>query len=211
MINLQSYLEPPFHKVIGGSYFGDATTWHLVLGVAMACSITSICPATGQQQVAQLSANQVEFRDEHACITVSIQANIYTYRVTNLSDSAIVGFEVPQHAAYNFQVPDGWQMNLSPKLFMAWTETPATGIDPGRSSDFSMRVSSKGAVLGRGTVKLKLQSGKDIILPAVWTPVAEPRSHIALIVGVMLFIVLLHSIIIVLRDRRAGKSQVKAV
>lgn len=178
----------------------------------MVCTIAGACPAASQQRVEKLSANEAEFRNECVCITVNIQANIYTYRVTNLSESAIVGFRVPQHAAYNFRAPEGWEMDISPKLFSAWTEIPARGISSGRSSDFSMRVSSRGAVLGHEAVKLKLQSGGEIILPDVWSPVAEPRSHIVLIAGVILFIVLLQSTIIILRDRRAsGKSQVKAV
>lgn len=156
---------------------------------------------------ASLPANQTESSNEYAKITVDIQSNIYKYTVSNLSSSSIVGFEVAQHAAYNFQVPDGWQTDTSGKFFKAWTDTPEAGIGPDETGDFSMRVSSKGAVLGRSPATVKLESGRMIELEDVWRPVPEPKSYIALVAGVIFLIALLHSAIIIKRTRRTNKPK----
>jgi len=183
--------------------------YRIVVTTLAVCGIAGFGLGAGHEE-AHLPPNQAEFRDEHVCIAVDIESNIYTYKVSNLSSSPIVGFTVTQHAAYNFQAPDGWQMDTSGKLFQAWTEIPTTGIAPGKTSQFSLRVSSKGAVLGRAPAKLELQSGRTIELANVWSPVPEPRSHIALVAGIMFLIVLLHSSIIILRNRRVRKSSVTA-
>jgi len=168
------------------------------------CGIAGFCLGAGGDE-ASLPANEARFSNDDAEITVSIQANVYTYKVSNLGSSPIVAFEVAQYAAYNFQAPDGWQMDTSGRLFRAWIETPTTGIAPGETAQFSMRVSSKGAILGHAPAKLKPQSGRMIELADVWCPIPEPRSYIALVAGVILLIALLHGAIIITRSRRARK------
>lgn len=164
----------------------------------------------GGREEASTPANQAEFKDGQASITVGIQSNIYTYKVKNLGRSAIVAFEVGQHAAYNFETPEGWQIDSSGETFRAWTEIPAKGIAPGQTGEFSMRVSSKGAILGRAAARVKFESGQTAELMDVWSPAAEPRSYIALVAGGMLLIVLAHSAIIVARGRLSRKSSVSA-
>lgn len=142
------------------------------------CGIAGLCLGAGDDE-AGLSGNEARFGNDDAEITVSIQANIYIYKISNLGRSPIVAFEVAQYAAYNFQTPDGWQMDTSGRLFRAWVEAPTTGIAPGETAEFSMRVSSKGAVLGHAPAKLKNRSGLMIELADVWRPVPEPKSYIS--------------------------------
>lgn len=173
------------------------------------CAIWSLAFGGGREG-ASAPANQAEFKDGQASITVGIQSNIYTYKVKNLSSSAIVAFQVGQHAAYNFETPEGWQIDSSGGTFGAWTEIPAKGIAPGQTGEFSMRVSSKGAILGRAAASVKFESGQTAELADVWSPAAEPRSYIALVAGGVLLIVLAHSAIIVARDRRSQKPSATA-
>lgn len=159
-----------------------------------------------KRQIVDSSSNQAEFKNEQACISVNIWSNIYTYKLTNLSKSPIIGFEVGQHASYNFEVPEGWKMDISPEIFQTWTENSKMGIAPKKTAEFSLRVSSVGAVLGLVPAKIKLQSGETITIPAVWSPVPEPKSYIILVSGLILFIVLLHSAIVIFKDRRTQKA-----
>lgn len=176
---------------------------------AALCAIVGFGLAAGAQK-ADLPADHAEFGNEHVSITVGIQSNIYTYKVKNLGSSAIVAFEAGQHAAYNFETPEDWQINSSGETFRAWTETAAKGIAPGQTGEFSMRVSSKGAILGSAAARVKFQSGQIGEVADVWSPAAEPRSYIALVAGGMLLIILAHSAIIVARDRRAQKPPATA-
>ena len=178
----------------------------IAVSILTVYGISGICMGAGVD-AASLPASQTESSNEYAKITVNIQSNIYRYTVSNLSSSSIVGFEVVQHAAYNFQPPDGWQTDTSGDFFKAWTDTPATGIAPDETGQFSMRVSSKGAVLGLASAKLKLQSGQTIELKDLWCPVPEPKSYIALVAGLILLLALLHSVIIIKRSRRANKPE----
>ncbi len=149
---------------------------------------------------------QAEFKTDEVCIGVGIQSNIYTYKLTNLSTVPIVSLEVKQHAAYNFLVPEGWQKEVSKDTFRAWTDNPQTAIKANQTVEFSMRVSSQGAVLGGRTAKVQFQIGKAVTIPNVWVPVPEPRSYIALVVGIIAVILLLHVAILARREHRKEKD-----
>ncbi|MFC1676766.1 hypothetical protein ACFL3G_06855 [Planctomycetota bacterium] len=158
-----------------------------------------------------IAPGQAEFEANDVNISVNIRSNVYTYKLTNHNSSPVVSFETAQHVSYNFMVPDGWQMDISPKTFHAWTNDPLKGIKPNRTKEFSLRVSSSGAVLGLAPAKLKLRSGETIILPNIWVPVPEPRAYITLVAGVILFIVLLHSCLIIRKKRRLKKTAANSV
>jgi len=148
---------------------------------------------------------QAEFRTNEVSITTNIQSNVYTYKVTNQSSSPIVRFEIKQHASYNFLVPEGWEHEVSSDVLAAWTDDTKAGIQPNKTSEFSLRVSSIGAVLGQTPVKIKFLSGKTITIPNVWAPTTEPRSYIALIAGLILFIMVLHISILAYKKRQVKK------
>ena len=181
----------------------------LVITMLALCAIWSLAFGGGREG-ASAPANQAEFKNGQASITVGIQSNIYTYKVKNLSSSPIVSFETAQHAAYNFETPEDWQIDSSGETFRAWTEIPTKGIAPGQTGEFSMRVSSKGAILGRAAARVNFESGQIAEVADVWSPGAESRSYIALVAGGILLIVLAHSAIIIARDRRAQKPSATA-
>lgn len=151
---------------------------------------------------------QAEFKTKEVAICVNLQANIYTYKVTNLSISAIKSFEVSQHVAYNFTAPNGWQIETSQGIFRAWTNDTKTAIATGKTAEFSLRVSSKGAVLGGKKAKVEFQSGKTITVPGVWSPVQEPKSYIFWLTGLILLLLLLHTAIVTGKDFRRKKLSI---
>ena len=181
----------------------------ILIAMLSACEIAGIGLGAGRDK-ATLPPNQMKSANDDASITVDVHSNIYTYTVSNLSSSPITAFEAGQHAAYNFEAPEGWQIDSSGGMFRAWTEIPAKGIAPGQTGEFSMRVSSKGAILGRAAARVKYESGQTAELADVWSPAAEPRSYVALVACGMLLIVLAHSAIIVARDHRAQKPSATA-
>jgi hypothetical protein len=164
--------------------------------------------AVGDLKEASLQSNQAEFNSPQAGIVVTIQANVYKYAITNKVNSPIMEFQVAQHATYDHSAPEGWKIDISAGTFRAWTETASMGIHNGQEAEFSMCVSSRGAVLGRGPAMFRLQSGRTVRLTDVWCSAQEPRSHIAIVAGTFIAIVLLHSIVMIIRDRRSGRSGV---
>jgi len=152
--------------------------------------------------LALLAPNQAEFKTEQVNILVDIQSNIFQYNVTNLASSPIVYFEVYHHAAYNFEAPEGWHKEHSSKLFKAWTDDPHSAISQNKTGQFSMRVSSRGAVLTKAPVKIQFLSGQTAIVPDVWSPAPESKSYVFLIAGLFLLISLLHTSIIIHKDHR---------
>jgi len=153
---------------------------------------------------------QAEFKSNEFRVCVKVRANIYTYQVTNLSTSPIVRFALKQHATYNFTAPKGWQTEIISGVFQAWTDKWETGISPNESGEFSLRVSSSGAVLGSTTAKVTFQSGQTASIREVWAPAGEPKSYFWLVAGVMLSIMLLHTAVGAGR-RRARKACSKAI
>lgn len=151
-----------------------------------------------------LLPNQAEFSSDAASILVEVNSNIYTYKVTNLSSDPIVHFEIPQHASYNFKVPDGWLFDGSNERFTAWCDNPADALRSDETAQFSLRSSSTGSVLGKASAVFHFQSDRTITIPDVWAPSPEPKSYIHLIVITLLVIVLGHTFIIYI-SRKAKK------
>jgi hypothetical protein len=154
--------------------------------------------------LAAMPPNQAEFKVEQVSIKVDIQSNIFRYDVTNLSTSPIICFEAKHHAAYNFQAPDGWHKEDSSNLFKAWTDDPQSAVGPNKTGQFSMRVSSRGAVLGQAPVRIQFQSGQIVSVSDVWSPSPEPRNYVFLVAGLTLFIILLHSSVLIYKEHRKG-------
>ena len=145
--------------------------------------------------LAVLPPGQAEFKTNQAYVHVDIQSSIYTYTITNTGSSDITGFELPQHACYNFKAPDGWELESESGIFLAWAKNGQSAISPQKNGQFSMRVSSSGAVLGKKPVKLKLNSGQIVTVADVWAPAKEPRSYMVLVVGMILLVLTGHTVI----------------
>jgi len=150
--------------------------------------------------------NEAEYQVDTVRLVVHIQANIYTYRVTNHGDSPIVGFEIPQHAIYSLKAPPDWETSDAAGTYSAWTTDPLKGIAPENCGIFSFSVSSKGATLGEASAIVRFGDGREVSIAKVWAPAAESRRYYFLIVGVLLIIFLLHYIILKHRNRRNAPS-----
>ncbi|MHC4076731.1 MAG: hypothetical protein ACYSRZ_10050 [Planctomycetota bacterium] len=157
-----------------------------------------------------LGPNHAKFGNDQVRINVEIRSSIYTYKVTNLTDSYIVRFELIQHSAYDPTAPEGWKKKiaLGTDFYQAWTDDILAGIEPGKTGRFSLRIGSKGAVLGKGPVKVQFKSGKVVTISDVWAPVAESETYIATVAATVLAIVVLHNVIVVLRNRRQKKPAI---
>ena len=149
--------------------------------------------------------NQAEFKNDKASVVVDVSSNIYRYTVSNNTADPVVGFEIAEHACYNFQPPDRWESDTSGGIFKCWTEDSFFAITPNNTGKFSLRVSSNGAVLGTATTLLKFQSGAAASIPGVWAPVREPKSSGLFVAAAMLVIIAAHILILTLRDRRNRK------
>lgn len=149
--------------------------------------------------------NQAQFKNDKAAVVVDVSSNIYTYTVSNNTSDPVVGFEIAEYASYNFKTPQGWERDTSGGIFKCWTEDPYFAITPNKNGKFSLRVSSKGAVLGTATVRLKFHSGGATSIPGAWAPAREPKSSAFLVAAAMLVIMAAHILILTLRDRRKHK------
>ena len=151
--------------------------------------------------------SQAEFKNDKAAVVVDVSSNIYMYTVSNGTSDPVVGFEIAEYASYNFKTPERWEREISGGIFKCWTEDPYFGITSNRTGEFSLRVSSKGAVLGTATVRLKHRSGGATSIPGVWAPVREPKSGVFAVAATVLVIMAAHLVILTVRDRRNRKSQ----
>jgi len=143
------------------------------------------------------------FENDKVSISVTIHSGIYKYEVTNRDSEPIVGFEICHHSAYNFLAPNKWEVENTDKIFRARTDDAWESIDPNDTKKFSLRVSSKGAVLGTSPVKIQFQSGKIVTLDGVWAPIKEPRSYVYLVAGVIFVLMAGHSIFVVHKKRKS--------
>ena len=155
--------------------------------------------------VLAISPNEAEFDTADASIKVNIQTNIFTYTVTNLSDTPITAVEFPQHATYNLIAPEGWETAIRDGAFHSWVVGSTAGILPRKKEEFSMRVSSRGAVLNRLPAKIEFELGKTVVVADVWSSVPEPTSYVLFIAGVIAALYLAHSLFV-----SKGRKKMKA-
>lgn len=151
-----------------------------------------------------VSPNETVFNTVDASIKVSVSSNIFAYEVTNLSNTPITNVEFQGYAAYNPIVPEGWEKELENGVFRSWVEDSSLGILPQRKEEFSLRVSSRGAVLDKLPAKIKFKSGETVVIADVWSPVPEPTSYVLFITGVIAALFLIHSLL-VSRDQKKAK------
>lgn len=168
-------------------------------------AIAGICPAVFGRASAPSSC-QAEFKTDQVHIIVSVQSSIYTYKVSNRGPAAIVEFKVETPAAFAIIPPEWWEKELSEDALRAYTNDPEAAIEPNETAEFALLAIGRGSVLGRAPIKLRFQPDRMHIVAGVWAPVLEPKSYTALVTGLLLFIVLAHTVIIVRRDKRRRKT-----
>jgi len=150
--------------------------------------------------------NESEYQTDSVHLIVSVQSNIYRYRLTNHGNSPIVRFEIPQHAIYSLTAPPDWKTSDAAGKYTAWTENSLHSLAPESSGTFSFAVSSQGATLGEAYAIIWFEDGHEVRIPKVWVPAREPHQYYFLIVGILLGIFLLHYAIKSYRDRRSALS-----
>lgn len=135
----------------------------------------------------------------------------YQWRVTNQSNSPIVRIEFPHYGADLFHAPPDWtqgtqkEMNL---VNVGWEDEPGVcfatmpgpGLLPGATAEFGMRISSRGALKGEGTVRIQFADGTWAKIPGVELPVMPTRTSPYL--GVVAMGAMLLVFIIVRESRR---------
>jgi hypothetical protein len=143
-------------------------------------------------------------------IRVDVRAHVYTYTVVNLDASPITRFEIEQHNAYDFQAPDGWEFEAEQGIFRAWATGEEAAIRYRQPRRFTMRVSSKGAVLGPVEARMSRESGDSVVIADLWGISPEPRATILLVSFVVTAVILIHAWLLARRDRRAAVRAVSA-
>ena len=156
----------------------------------------------GLVALAGVSGNSADFQNDRVSLHVEVASSVYTYTVTNLSAEPVVRFEIAQHATYDLTAPRGWQTDGSSGRFRAWPVSAIDAIGPNQEGRFSMRVSSRGAVLGAVPATVRFGSGETIEFAGVWAPIREPRSYLVLVVSVFAAVVVLHSALVIRKNSR---------
>ena len=156
--------------------------------------------------LASLSPNEEVFKADRANIRVRVDSSIYTYRIENHGVSPIIEFQIGQHVSYDFIAPDGWKKDGLSEHFRAWTDDSQSAIKPGKIGQFSLRVSSKGAVLGFSPALIRFESGETVTVPEVWSPVAESKKYITLIICLFLAVIFVNTAVLLYRDKKRNKA-----
>ncbi|HRR84888.1 MAG TPA: hypothetical protein P5316_07745 [Phycisphaerae bacterium] len=112
----------------------------------------------------------------------------YEWTVINKHSLAIVEVEFPHYHADLFQIipPAGWEQECTylvnvgvpdrPGVCIARRKPPNPGIPPGGQHLFAMRLTAKGALVGKGKVTIKFADDRTVIVPGVTLPVPPPPS-----------------------------------
>ncbi len=120
----------------------------------------------------------------------------YAWTVKNLSDTPIVSVTFPHYNADLFSPPTGWlreETHLrhvatkpAPGIARAYVnESEHSGILPGASADFTMRINADGASKARGAVDIQFKDGgtlkvRNVELPTAPTFFGQHGTTIAL-------------------------------
>jgi hypothetical protein len=141
----------------------------------------------------------------------------YEWVVTNDSASPIVSIEFPHYHADLFSVPPGWQSKTTflvnvgvpdePGVCIATAQPPNPGIVRGGSARFGMRITAKGAPVGKGAVKVRFADGREVLVTGVELPEPPASSFKFLPVVVGAIILVLWVVIRTLRERRRRASE----
>ncbi len=133
----------------------------------------------------------------------SVEAHVYTWRVTNLGERPLVSFEVGSSGTYLYSAPDGWAHEADEVRFRAWTADRLRAIGPGQTRAFTARVSgAAGSALGRVHASAGFEGGR-VEFAEVWGPIPKRRSMVALVAGALGAIAVAHTVLLGLRERPA--------
>ncbi len=139
--------------------------------------------------------------------------HVYAWTVTNRHTSPITRVEFPHYRATLFFAPTGWSTDCtflvnvgvedSPGACVASAPAPTDGIQPGRSAEFRMQCSARGASRGIGVITVRFADDTRREVAGVELPRPEgvgdkyvPLIGLAAIAGIF-------ALIAAIRNRRA--------
>ena len=197
---------PPTHRI--GNLFASieehmkyrCLSWAAVT-LVLACAYGELAAQPSNEGFAERS-----FENDSVSIAVKVHSGVYTYTVTNLSNSPVVDFKVTTPAAFAIIVPDGWNKEITRESLRASTDATGSPILSRAAGSFQIYAIGKGSVLGTAAVHLTFQSGQSCTIDGVWAPVLEQRYYTWLVVASLLLILLAHTALIARRDRRRVRS-----
>jgi hypothetical protein len=153
--------------------------------------------------IAALAVNSASFEADGVRVDVTVEAQIFTFDVTNVDAPTIMRVAIGSHHTYNHKAPNGWELEHEDAVLRAWTTEYRQGIARGRTKTFSVRVGSHGAVLGRVPVTVGFDGDRaDLTIEDVWGPVGHPRGILLLVPTMVAAIGLFHAFLTVRRDKR---------
>lgn len=142
-------------------------------------------------------------------VSVSIQSHIYTWAITNFGATPISSFEIELHNTYVHQAPAGWAIEIDGDRFRAWATQEREAIHPNQTKEFTARVSSGGAVLGRLPLTVGFDGALEpLTVGAVWGPIRKPRSMVVLVALTVAGIAVVHALVLTRRNRTAAAGTV---
>ena len=110
----------------------------------------------------------------------------YNWTVANETASPIVHVEIPHYHATLFFAPGGWSTECTflvnvgvddrPGVCRAHVDSPASGIAPGRSAQFSMQIVTRAVQRAAGEVTVRTADGAEMVIAGVELPQPETTS-----------------------------------
>ncbi len=155
----------------------------------------NIVPLTMFVFMLAMVGNLESHKEQNVQLDVDVQSSVYHYTVSNKGNDPIIGFEMNEWKTYNFQVPTGWAIESHSKVLIAKSTNSSNEIKMFSKGNFSVRVSSQGATLGKTSIKLHLKSGNMITIPNVAAPVKEPSHYRIVIILTILAILIIHTVL----------------
>ena len=138
-------------------------------------------------------------------VSVSIQSHIYTWQITNLGAPPITSFEIEPHNTYDEHAPAGWAIEIDGDRFRAWATDEKEAIHPNQTKEFTVRVSSRGAVLGRIPLTVGFDDALEpLTVDAVWGPVRKRRSMVVLVALTVAGIAVAHALVLTRRNPKTA-------
>jgi hypothetical protein len=153
------------------------------------------------------TGNAMTIEQDGVRIVATVQAQVYTWHVTNIDAAPIMRFSVQHHNTYNHGVPSGWEHIDEDSVLTAWTNDPRMAIGRGQTRSFDARSGSAGSMLGPVTLTLGFDSdSQDITVAGVWGPAPKHRGIVVLVALALVIIGLFHTAMV----RRSMKRQTSA-
>ncbi len=124
----------------------------------------------------------------------------YSWQVTNHHTARIVYIEFPHYRADLFSTPPTWTQKVENVSHFGWKDRPGTcmaepappytGLPPGGTAQFDMRIAAGGALPGKGSVRVRFEDGTEATIGDVEVP-TKPEAgsaYLALVATGVIFV-----------------------